>query len=52
MSLTGLADAGAVTLEKTSFAWLVLSALADSVSTATAGDHLSVTLSKARSARA
>jgi serine/threonine-protein kinase RsbW len=52
VSLSGLTDAGAITLDETSFAWLVLSALADHVSTATAGDRLSVTLSKARSARA
>lgn len=51
VTLNGLAEPGAVTLDKTNFAWLVLSALADCVSTTTIGDRVGVTLSKARSPR-
>jgi serine/threonine-protein kinase RsbW len=38
--------------DQTSFAWMVLAALADSVASSTSGDRLMLTLTKARAARA
>jgi serine/threonine-protein kinase RsbW len=38
-------------IDQTSFAWMVLAALADEVTTSTAGGGISVTLSKTRAAR-
>jgi serine/threonine-protein kinase RsbW len=38
-------------IDQTSFAWMVLAALADTVSTEVSAEHLSVTLTKARGAR-
>jgi len=46
------ADATPFKIDTTSFAWMVLAALADSVSTDHGAERVSVTLSKSRSVRA
>jgi serine/threonine-protein kinase RsbW len=46
------ADAAPFKIDTTSFAWMVLAALADSVSTDHGAERVSVTLSKSRSVRA
>jgi serine/threonine-protein kinase RsbW len=46
----GWSDSSAV-LDKTSFAWMVLTALTDSVTSQTTGDRLCLTFTKARGAR-